>query len=119
MASHEANARVARSRKLRYLAIPTILHWEDRATEWSGKPDRISDRLVFLDVVTGQTMDSAVMTAKSKWFTFRGDHPPDAAASDRDVHGTALPRGKRRVATSPAWGETSGSLRSRRQVGCK
>ena len=24
-----------------YLVVPTILHWEDRVTEWSGKLDRL------------------------------------------------------------------------------
>lgn len=24
-----------------YLVLPTLLHWEDRATEWSGKRDQI------------------------------------------------------------------------------
>jgi hypothetical protein len=31
----------SRARNLSFLIFPTILHWEDRATEWSGKPDKV------------------------------------------------------------------------------
>jgi hypothetical protein len=28
-----------------YFVIPEILHWEDRATEWSGIPDKIEVKI--------------------------------------------------------------------------
>lgn len=35
-------ARVAAKKSgYKYLIYPTILHWEDRATEWSGRPDKV------------------------------------------------------------------------------
>jgi hypothetical protein len=60
-----------------YLLQPTILHWEDRATEWSGKPDQITIRLEIFNVATGHSIDTTVISGKSKWATFGGDHPQD------------------------------------------
>jgi hypothetical protein len=58
----ETGAALARARELGadYLVMPLILHWEDRATQWSGKRDKIG-----------------VITGKSTWWTFGGDHPED------------------------------------------
>jgi len=60
-----------------YVFEPTILHWEDRATEWSGKLDRIKIRLVVWSVKSGEVISSTVLSASSKWATFGGDHPQD------------------------------------------
>lgn len=70
----------AASKGFDYLAYPVILHWEDRNTEWSGKPDRIKVKLSFLDVKSGDTIHSSMMSGKSKWATFGGDHPQDLLA---------------------------------------
>ena len=59
-----------------YLVVPEILHWEDRATEWSGKPDRIEVRVTIFDSREAP-MASTVIAGKSKWATFGGDHPQD------------------------------------------
>ena len=53
---------------------PEILHWEDRATEWSGRPDRVSISLQTYDR-SGRTVDATVIDAKSSWWTFGGDKP--------------------------------------------
>lgn len=55
---------------------PRIIEWEDRATEWSGKPDRIRIELNTVDG-TGKVIDAAVVSGSSKWATFGGDHPQD------------------------------------------
>jgi len=60
-----------------YVFQPTILHWEDRATEWSGRPDRITIKIVVWDVGTREAISSTVLRASSKWATFGGDHPQD------------------------------------------
>lgn len=60
-----------------FIAFTTILHWEDRATEWSGRPDRMSIRIEILDAKTGERVDSAVLEGKSGLATFGGDHPQD------------------------------------------
>jgi hypothetical protein len=56
---------------------PTILHWEDRATEWSGIPDKITIKFNVYDVQTGQSVASTITRASSKWGTLGGDHPQD------------------------------------------
>ncbi len=75
--SLEENLVVARNEKLQYLIYPRILHWEDRATEWSGIPDRILIRLDLAQVSTGAIVNSTTISGKSRWATFGGDHPQD------------------------------------------
>lgn len=60
-----------------YLVVPIILHWEDRATEWSGKSDRLEIQLSVYDLETQEELASSVLTGKSKWSTMGGDHPQD------------------------------------------
>lgn len=60
-----------------YIVEPTILNWEDRATEWSGRPDRITIKLVVWDTRSGKEVASTLARASSKWGTFGGDHPQD------------------------------------------
>lgn len=63
--------------KYGYYVKPEILHWEDRATEWSGKPDRITIQLVVYDAVNKKELTNSSYSGKSKWATFGGDHPQD------------------------------------------
>lgn len=63
-----------------YLIEPQILHWEDRNTEWSGKPDRITVALKVADCATGTIVDDVTISGTSKWATFGGDHPQDLLA---------------------------------------
>lgn len=67
----------AASRKFDYLIYPTILHWEDRATEWSAKADRVKVKMTVVDVKAGQVIKSAVIEGKSGLATLGGDHPQD------------------------------------------
>ncbi len=67
----------ARKAGARYLVFPTILHWEDRATEWSGIPDKVSLKIEVIDLATEQPVASAVVKGKSGLATFGGDHPQD------------------------------------------
>lgn len=60
-----------------YLVVPEILHWEDRNTEWSGIPDRVEVKLVIFDSRSNTQVASIVISGKSKWATFGGDHPQD------------------------------------------
>ncbi|XHF32918.1 DUF4823 domain-containing protein [Pseudomonas chlororaphis] len=60
-----------------YYVVPEILHWEDRATEWSGIPDRIEVKLVIYGAKGDEPLASTVVSGKSKWLTFGGDHPQD------------------------------------------
>jgi uncharacterized protein DUF4823 len=54
-----------------------ILHWEDRATEWSGITDKVALKLAVYDAPTGKLISSTVARASSKWGTLGGDHPQD------------------------------------------
>jgi hypothetical protein len=59
---------------------PLILEREDRATEWSGKPDRIRIELRTLDP-TGTLINATAIFGISKWVTLGGDHPQDMIRS--------------------------------------
>ncbi len=60
-----------------YLFLPRIIHWEDRVTEWSGRPDRITMAYSIYSADTSEKLISATISASSKWATFGGDHPQD------------------------------------------
>jgi hypothetical protein len=58
-----------------YLLYPEILHWEDRATEWSGRPDQASVKVSVVRTDSGAVLDSAVVGGKSGLGTLGGDRP--------------------------------------------
>jgi hypothetical protein len=60
-----------------YYVIPEILQWEDRATEWSGIPDRIEVKLSIYEVESWKELASTIISGKSKLMTLGGDHPQD------------------------------------------
>lgn len=60
-----------------YYVVPRILHWEDRATEWSGLPDKIELKITVYNSATDRVIASSILSGKSKWLTFGGDHPQD------------------------------------------
>ncbi len=72
----EARARAAAERSA-ILVYPKIEHWSDRATEWSGVPDRITLRIRVLSVDAGSELDDRRIRASSRWATFGGDHPQE------------------------------------------
>lgn len=59
------------------LIFPTILHWEDRATEWSMIPDKVEVKVDVVDVRTGGIISSGVIKGSSGLATLGGDHPQD------------------------------------------
>ena len=65
------------SEKYGYYVKPVILGWEDRVTEWSGKPDKIEIQIVIFDAKTKKELANSSFSGKSKWLTFGGDHPQD------------------------------------------
>lgn len=89
-ASRESDLAAARAEDFAYLLSSTILHWEERATEWSGRPDRISVRLELVDVASGEVVDRATITGRSRWATFGGDHPQDLLSEPLDSYSRAL-----------------------------
>jgi hypothetical protein len=63
--------------KYGYFVEPTILHWEDRNTEWSGKPDQIEIQITTFDTSKKNEIARSSFKGTSKWGTFGGDHPQD------------------------------------------
>jgi hypothetical protein len=70
--------------KFGYYVQPEILHWEDRATEWSGKSDRLEVRLIVYSTASRKQLASGTFSGKSKWGTLGGDHPQDLLAEPTD-----------------------------------
>jgi hypothetical protein len=60
-----------------FLILPTILAWEDRATEWSGIPDQVSVKIEVIHAASGKSMSSGIIHGKSGISTLGGDHPQD------------------------------------------
>jgi hypothetical protein len=60
-----------------YFVIPEILHWEDRNTEWSGKPDRVDIKLVVVDARSNVEVASMVFSRKSQLATKGDSYPQD------------------------------------------
>lgn len=61
----------------KYYFEPKIVQWEERATEWSGLPDRITVALTVYDTKNEEKIFSQQFSGASKWLTFGGDHPQD------------------------------------------
>lgn len=71
----DAALKSAREGGFTYLLYPEILHWEDRATEWSARPDQASVKVSVVRADTNTVLDSAVVGGKSGLATFGGDRP--------------------------------------------
>jgi hypothetical protein len=60
-----------------YLLYPTILKWEDRATEYSGRRDRLELKVELIDLKDSKVVFSRNITGTGKWMTDGGDSPAD------------------------------------------
>jgi hypothetical protein len=67
----------AADNRFTYFVDTSILHWEDRATHWSGRPDQMTLKLVVFDAASRRVLDTVTISGRSKWATFGGDHPQD------------------------------------------
>ena len=67
----------ARGRNAEYLVYPNLLKWEDRATEWSGRRDRLQVRIDTIDLTDSRVVYSKMIEATGKWMTDGGDTPID------------------------------------------
>lgn len=76
--------------QFRYYVKPVILHWEERATEWSGKPDIIEVQVVIYDTVSKKSIANSSFKGKSKWATFGGDHPQDLLPEPTEKYVSSL-----------------------------
>lgn len=76
-ATPEEQLQAARNGGFDYLVSPMITHWEDRATEWSGKRDKIEVEIQTTRVSDGQQLARGAIGGRSRWGTFGGDSPED------------------------------------------
>ena len=60
---------VCLDRGARFLVVPEIHHWEDRATQWSGRLDRVEIDLTLIDLDV-DTRRRLRFEAHSAWLTF-------------------------------------------------
>ncbi len=67
----------ARSKSFNYLIYPTILHWEDHATEWNGVADKVEVKVEVVESTTDRIIDTAIIRGRSGIATFGGDKPQD------------------------------------------
>ena len=67
----------ARDGDSKYLVLPTILRWEDRATAWSGRRDRLQLRIDIIDVDLGSTVHSTFIEGQSGSFIWHSPSPED------------------------------------------
>ena len=75
--TYEEALSYAKKQKHTYLITLTILHWERRATAWSGKPTKASLRIVITDVGTGKQLDSVVIDARTSAVRMTSAQPQD------------------------------------------
>jgi Domain of unknown function (DUF4823) len=68
---------ITRAKGWKYLIYPTILHWENHATEWNGVPDKVEVKIEVVDAATDKIIDAAIINGKSGLATFGGDQPQD------------------------------------------
>lgn len=60
-----------------YFIESTILHWEDRNTEWSARPDRIKIQISIYAMNTTEKITEYIFSGESSIFSFGGHHPED------------------------------------------
>lgn len=75
--AHDADLTDAKMAGAAYLFEPLILHWEHRATEWSGLPNRITLRIEVYETGTNKVISNSVLESHNSWWTLGGDHPED------------------------------------------
>lgn len=64
----------AKEQGFEYVAVPTITQWEQRATEWSGRPSRMGVRVAVYDV-DGKLVDSTAIEGRSRIMSFTSTSP--------------------------------------------
>jgi hypothetical protein len=62
------NKLIAKEKGATYLFYSTIEHWEDRATNWSGKSDRIKVYFQVYDIVEDKLVYSANLAANNTYY---------------------------------------------------
>ena len=76
--TNEADAiKIAKQKDASYLIVPDLLHWEDRATAWSGYRDKVKIELRFLSLNPIETISSQTYYTTNNSITFLNTKPED------------------------------------------
>lgn len=67
----------ARSRGADYLFYPSIIHWQDRASEWEGRPDEVEIKITVVDLSNFKVVSAATIKDKSSLTVTGRGHPQD------------------------------------------
>lgn len=73
-----------------YVVYPTITRWEDRATEWSGRRDKLQMRVDLIELETSQVVYAKEIEATGKLMTDGGDTPADLLQQPLDHYANDL-----------------------------
>lgn len=74
---YEVALEKARSAGFTYLVTPTIVHWEDRQTAWSGRRDRAEIDLRVTEVSSGKILADGMLSGFGTRATLGGERPED------------------------------------------
>lgn len=67
----------AREVQCAYFVYPSILVWEDHATDLSGRRDKLEIKIQVADSATGEVLHATILSGRSRWFNDGGDTPQD------------------------------------------
>ena len=83
--SDESEAlKLAHSEGIDFIVSPEILHWEDRATPWSGFRDKVRVEVRLLRVHPPKLVSSIVFESRNNSITFIDGRPEDLLDGDYD-----------------------------------
>ncbi|MCT7464923.1 DUF4823 domain-containing protein [Aliarcobacter cryaerophilus] len=60
-----------------YLYYPTILHWEDRNTAWSGLADKVHINISVIDILLNKEVSSTDIKSNSSYWTLSNESPKE------------------------------------------
>ncbi len=83
----------------RYTVVPIIAHWEQRATEWSGRPSRMSVDVAIYDTESHSRVSSRSIIARSRIVSISSTSPESLLTKPVRDYVTALYSDK--TATQP------------------
>ncbi|MGZ8899594.1 MAG: DUF4823 domain-containing protein [Limisphaerales bacterium] len=81
---------IARNGDMQYVLYPTIIRWEDRATEFTGRRDRLAVKADLIDLSTSKVVFSREVEATGKWMTDGGETPKDLLDQPAEQYANAL-----------------------------
>ena len=81
---------IARNGHMEYVLYPTIVRWEDRATEYTGLRDQLAVKAELIDLKTSKVVFSREIEATGKWMTDGGESPKDLLEQPAEQYANAL-----------------------------